>query len=562
MRRLASVLAVLLLATGFATLAGGAGDTGEQPEYSVELDNAFGLIGGADLKIAGVRAGKITDLKLNRENRAIVSFKVTKTGFGSLRTDTRCETRPQSLIGEYFIDCLPGTAPTKLKPGAVIPVERTSSTVAPDLVNNVLRRPYRERLAIIVNELGAGVAGNGRNLDDAIRRASPALRETDKVLAQLARQNQVLADLTVNADTVLADLAANKKDVGRWVQEARDTAVASAERKADIALGFRRLPGFLEELRPTMAELGATADAQAPALRNLSQSADQLERLFKNLGPFSDANRPALRALARASVTGGQAFKAATPVVQQLATFAKGTPELGKNLAMILQHLDDPKHAVENDPRAAAATGRAAPTGYTGLEALLTYAYDQTMSTNVHDANEHILKIGVIPQSSHCAAYASKARYEEVKEECDTHLGPNQPGLNFTDPTARAGDTPIRRRGAGGEAKAGVGLDTPAPSTTPGAAPVAPTPSPAPAPSTTVPKTPTLDLPPVLPGLGDPPAIKLPDAGDLGKKTTDGLSVGRGIRSGAAAAMARDDLAAGRRARDAGTSLLAYLLAG
>jgi virulence factor Mce-like protein len=550
------VLAVLLLAAGFATLAGGAGDTGgQQPEYSVELDNAFGLIGGADLKIAGVRAGKITDLKLNGENRAIVSFKVTKTGFGSLRTDARCETRPQSLIGEYFIDCLPGTAPTRLKPGAVIPVERTSSTVAPDLVNNVLRRPYRERLAILVNELGAGVAGNGDNLDAAIRRASPALRETDKVLAQLARQNQVLADLTVNADTVLADLAANKKDVGRWVQEARDTAVASAERKADIALGFHRLPGFLKELRPTMAALGATADAQAPALRNLSQSADQLERLFENLGPFSDANRPALRALARASTTGGQAFKAATPVVKQLAAFAQGTPELGKNLAMILQHLDDPQHAVEHDPRAAAATGRAAPTGYTGLEALLTYAYDQTMSTNIFDANEHILKIGVIPQTSNCAAYAGKARYEHVKEECDTHLGPNQPGLNFADPTARDGDTPVRRAAA--DRKRGAGDPAPAPAapgTTPGAAPPATSP---PAPSGNASKPPTLDLSPLLPGS---PPIPLPGLGELGRRATGGASVGRGIRLGAAAAMAQAELAAGRQAHDTGTSLLAYLL--
>ena len=35
--------------------------------------------------------------------------------------------------------------------------------------------------------------------------------------------------------TVIGDLAANRKDVGRWVVEARDTAAASAERRSDIA---------------------------------------------------------------------------------------------------------------------------------------------------------------------------------------------------------------------------------------------------------------------------------------------------------------------------------------
>ena len=45
-----------------------------------------------------------------------------------------------------------------------------------------MRRPYRERLRIILDELGAGVAGRADDLNETIRRASPALRETDRVL--------------------------------------------------------------------------------------------------------------------------------------------------------------------------------------------------------------------------------------------------------------------------------------------------------------------------------------------------------------------------------------------
>ena len=75
--------------------------------------NAFGLIEGADMKIAGVRAGKITDMKVDRRaKKALVEFEVKQTsGFRTLRTDVQCETRPQSLIGEYFIDCQPGSNP-------------------------------------------------------------------------------------------------------------------------------------------------------------------------------------------------------------------------------------------------------------------------------------------------------------------------------------------------------------------------------------------------------------------------------------------------------------------
>ncbi len=55
-----------------------------------------------------------------------------------------------------------------------------------DLIGNINRLPYRQRLAIIINEFGTALAGRGDDLNEAIHRANPALRETDKVLAILA----------------------------------------------------------------------------------------------------------------------------------------------------------------------------------------------------------------------------------------------------------------------------------------------------------------------------------------------------------------------------------------
>ena len=92
----------------------------------------------------------------------------------------------------------------------LLPVENTSQTVDIDLIGNTMRAPERERLSLILNELGTGVAGRGRDLNEVIRRANPALRETDKVLEILAEQNTVLEQLAVNSDTVLAPLARDR----------------------------------------------------------------------------------------------------------------------------------------------------------------------------------------------------------------------------------------------------------------------------------------------------------------------------------------------------------------
>ena len=355
------------------------------------------------------------------------------------------------------------------------------------------------------------MAGNAENLNAAIRRASPALRETDKVLATLGAQNQILADLTVNADKVVGDLAANRKDVGRFVTEAKDTAQASAERRGDIAAGFRELPGFLEQLQPTMKALGQVADDQGSALHNLDSSSKQLTTFFDQLGPFADASRPAFRSLGSASKTGDRAVKAAPPVISQLGAFASGTPELGKNLSIVLQHLDDRKYAVEKDPRSPGGQG------YTGLEALLQYAYDQTTSTSIFDQNNHILKIGAFVGP--CADYASEETLKknpDLERQCGSRLGPDPArpqlprrhqarGARTPRTAGRAKRAERRPRPAAARRPGARRRPPPAPATpaTPStpALPSVPTPSTPTVPTPTVPGVPPINLPP-LPGVG------------------------------------------------------------
>src|SRR6476620_10856953 len=110
MRRLALGLAMLLATAAVAVVAAGArSESDATGTYKIQLDNAFGLVGGADFKVAGVRAGTIKSIKLDQNSLlAIVTVDVTQSGFGAFHADAFCQSRPQSLIGEYFIDCQPG----------------------------------------------------------------------------------------------------------------------------------------------------------------------------------------------------------------------------------------------------------------------------------------------------------------------------------------------------------------------------------------------------------------------------------------------------------------------
>ena len=399
------------------------------PRYKMVFDNAFGLTPDTELRAAGVTVGNVDELDVDRKTaRAVVTVSVQRQEFGRLRTDAFCRVQPQSLIGEYFVNCEPGEG-EPLEEGATLPVEQTGTTIPPDLVQNILRRPWRERLGIILNEFGAGFAARGDDLDAVIQRAVPALRDTNRVLRILAEERRVMRSLIRNGDTVLLRLARNRGDVSRFVSEARDTARASANRRVALAQNIDRLPPFLRGLRPTLRDLEKVARRQTPALRDLRASAPALETLFQRLGPFSEASRPAIRSLGRASVTGRRAVREARSTVSTLRVLGRASRDPLKNLRFVLEHLTDRKFAVEDSP---IYGGRR----LTGLEAILQYPFVQSQAINIFDNRGYMLKLNAL--INECTAYTDGETAREKPERtksCSAALGPSSPGINDPDPS-------------------------------------------------------------------------------------------------------------------------------
>ncbi len=477
---LAATLAVAVL------LGAGSAGAADEQRHTVVLDNAFGLTEGSDLRSSGVVIGTVSKLGIERRtSRALATIVVDKPSFAGFHPDVFCEVKPQSLIGEYYLDCDPGS-----EPGAAprtIPVEQTAGTIPPDVVLDILRRPARERFGLILTELGIGLTGRGDDLQTTLRRAVPALRETDKVLRILNANRRTLRQLTRDADTVLHGIARNRRDVARFVREAGDTTRASASRASALASTVDKLPGFLRELRPTLAELGTTARLQTPALRDLRGAAPDLTELLKRLGPFADSARPAVRGLGRASDTGIGAVAEARSTVRQLRSLGTASTEPMRNLRFVLEDVNDRGRAVE--PNKLSPTGA----GFTGLEALLQYFFVQSQAINIYDSKGYLLKLNIL--LNECSQYTnaqSVIDHPERTAHCKQWLGPTQPGVT-TGAVARTQPNMPRAQDKAGAAPA----ETPA---APAPAPAAPGATTAPAPSSKLDPRELLDqlLPPNL----------------------------------------------------------------
>ncbi|HYU60902.1 MAG TPA: MlaD family protein [Solirubrobacterales bacterium] len=448
MRRLAITAMLLLAAAGALVASAGADDS---HTYTIELDNAFGIVEGSEVRIAGVKQGSVTHLAVNDQKRALITVEVSGP-ISVLGADTECSSEPQSLIAEYFIDCEPkgDPIPTEDEGSTTepnIPVSQTTQTVQADLVQNTLREPFKRRLQLIIDEFGTALAGNPQNLNDAIRRGAPALRQLEEALKILGDQNTIIRDLNANSDEIIARLAERRADVVKFIKEARDTAAASAERRTDLAANFDLLDDFLAELRPTLVRLGGLAAEQTPLLTNLRAAAPQLNELAVSLPAFNRATDVSLASLGEAAVVGRKALRKGRDEIKQLKKTAKKAPGVSELLADFLRDLDDPSRAVAEDARAAQETGRQAPTGYTGLEGLLNWAYYNAGILNQYDPTSHLLHFSIFSVGTPCGDFSTGrdpdtgAPGVPAKDggtttsildahACVAWLGPNQPGIN------------------------------------------------------------------------------------------------------------------------------------
>lgn len=388
-------VAALAAAVLLATSAGGSSGS-----YTVRaiFDDAGNIIPGENVKIGGVKVGTVGSVTPTPQARAAVVLHIASAGFKDFRADASCTIRPQALIGEKFVDCLPtqprvaGTplpAPLKRigngREGSgqyLLPVQNTHSPVDVDLLGDISRLPERQRFTIILNELGAGLAGRGKDLHDVIRRANPALQELNRVLAILAGENKLLAKLAVDSDRALAPFAAVRNRVADFIQQSDTVAQASARHRGALARNLQLLPKFLKEFGPAMERIGRFADQTTPVFNDLKVAAPGIDKAFTSLPAFSQSSIKFFKNFGQTAKVSGPALTAIQPLLAQLGKLGREAKPFAFNASELLTSLRD--------------TG--------GLERLLDFIFLGAGAANGYDGLGHFLRAEVV--GTVCLSYA------------------------------------------------------------------------------------------------------------------------------------------------------------
>ena len=399
MKRLIAIAAVVVAAIALIVFATGSSSSSGGYQVRAIFNNAAFVIPGMDVRIGGVVVGSIASIDLTDDKKAAVVLNIENSAYQDFRKDAFCTIRPQSLIGERYIECEPTQpkpkgsqqppllAEVKSGPGSgqyLLPATNTARSVDLDLINNIMRLPFRQRFTIFLNEFGTGLAGNGRALSDALHKSNPALREFDNVLKILADQNRTLAALAVNGDTALIPLAREREHIKGFINASAKTATATASRSAALEENFRLLPQFLRELVPTMNSLGDFSSALLPTAQALGGAADDINTFVTGTPQFAAAGSKALTTLGDSTDTAGPALEQSLPFVKDLGSLASQAKPLSTNLSQLLRSL-----RYEN-----------------GINNLLSVIFRLGGATNGYDQYGHYVRARLVLTT--CTTYATE----------------------------------------------------------------------------------------------------------------------------------------------------------
>jgi phospholipid/cholesterol/gamma-HCH transport system substrate-binding protein len=429
----AAVVVVVLLASG--------DDSEDGYRVRAVFDNGGFMVKGEEVRVAGANVGEIESVSVSMPDepvayedgkqvpvpgKAIIVFNITDPGFQDFRADATCQIRPQSLIGEKFVDCrptlprAPGSEPAPPlrqipdgEPGEgqyLLPLGSNGTSVDPDLINDINSLPYAQRFRLILNELGGALAGRGEDLEVLVKRANPVLRDVDRLFGVLSAQKDQLAQLTSDSEAILGPLSREREHLAGFFANAGAAAEASAEKGPELEEALQKFPTFLGEFRETMRDLKTFSDAGTPLIEDFGTAAPSLTDATRTLTPFSEALTVSLKSLGDAGEASGPYFVEADPVIKKAGTLAKSGVKSTSELAKLLVNIKQTK-------------------GWDGLTNLI---YNTTATINGFDQYGHFGRTRV--KLSNCLEYNP---IPEGASSCNANFnGPNAGEASSFDPEA------------------------------------------------------------------------------------------------------------------------------
>jgi phospholipid/cholesterol/gamma-HCH transport system substrate-binding protein len=288
---------------------------------------------GQTVRVAGVEVGKIGTVE-PKNGVAVVTMELDRNKIDNheldIRSDASAQLRPRTGLKDMFIELDPGSVGRKLKEHDTIPVQNTEPDVDPDEVLSALDTDTRSYLQLLINGLGKGFAGHGKDLNATFKALGPTQKDLERLTKAVSTRRHELARLVHNYADLTNTLAERDTDIQRLITASNSTLSAFAQENQNISSAVSKLPSTLRVTASTLRKVDTLSRVARPALQSLRAPFRQLDVANHAVRPFVKEAFPITKNQIRPFV------KIARPYVQDLRPaaqdLAKATPDLSKSL--------------------------------------------------------------------------------------------------------------------------------------------------------------------------------------------------------------------------------------
>ena len=272
--------------------------SGATTTYSADFTDVFGLRDGDDVRMAGVRVGRVMKIDLLGDDRARVDFELQNDQ--KLLANTEAAILYQNIVGQRYLDLSKGKTgeSTPLPAGSIIPVERTT----PSFDVGVVLNGYEPLFATI----------DPKAADQISNAAIQSLQGDSSAWATLIDQTGKLTDTFAGRDALLGDMITGLNRLFGTLGEQNDNLEATLSDTREMVNTFNaRRPELISSmgsLSRLVQRLDAVTTEVNPSLRALIDREPGFTEHLGTIEPqlaFTGANLPKLlKGIARVSSEG------------------------------------------------------------------------------------------------------------------------------------------------------------------------------------------------------------------------------------------------------------------
>jgi phospholipid/cholesterol/gamma-HCH transport system substrate-binding protein len=265
--------------------------------YTAEFTDASGLYSGADVRVRGVRVGKVGSVELKRrsgQSVAAVGFTLERR-YGVVSA-TRLAIKYQALTGSRYVDVVD---PSESYSQAELVPRISTAMTQPSFDITALFNGLQPVIATLspeeINTFTANavdlLSGDGGGL-------APMLKSIRTLTRFVSNRQQVVATLMRNLSTVADAMGGHSKDmiqIFEWINRPLDAALAVIDEFRKTSLSG---PEWMDPLKRLLANVGFPAvgnvgrfNAEPPGHpdQNVTNVDEGLDRAITALGDFADA---------------------------------------------------------------------------------------------------------------------------------------------------------------------------------------------------------------------------------------------------------------------------------